>query len=198
MATYAAIAATSEAIIGLLRRARPKEEFTKSAFEVYQGNDFEAPMNEGISLYLYRVTVNASRRSLPPTVTPEGRRMRPPIPLDLHYLLSAWGQSYDTQHRLIGWAIRELENTPVIPAGVLNSTGPEADVFRPDETVELVCDPLALADMINLWETLKPKSNRPLSVNYVARMIAIESRLELYEYAPVQTRQFDYGKGPKS
>lgn len=198
MATYAAIAATSEAIVGLLRRARPKDEFTKAAFEVYQGNDFEAPMNEGLSLYLYRVTVNVSRRNLPPTVTPQGRRMRPPIPLDLHYLLSAWGQSYDTQHRLIGWAIRELENTPVIPAGVLNSTGPEADVFRPEETVEIICDPLPLGDMINLWETLKPKSNRPLSVNYVARMVAIESRVEIQEYAPVQTREFDYGKGPKS
>lgn len=198
MATYAAIAATSEAIVGLLRRARPKDEFTKAAFEVYQGNDFESPMNEGISLYLYRVTVNASRRNMPPTVTPEGRRMRPPIPLDLHYLLSAWGQSYDTQHRLIGWAMREIENTPVIPAGVLNSTGPDADVFRPEETVEIICDPLPLADMINLWETLKPKSNRPLSVNYVARMVAIESRVEIHEYAPVQTRGFDYGKGPKS
>lgn len=198
MATYAAIAATSEAIVGLLRRARPKDEFTKAAFEVYQGNDFESPMNEGISLYLYRVSVNLSRRNLPPTVTPEGRRMRPPIPLDLHYLLSAWGQSYDTQHRLIGWAIREIENTPVIPAGVLNSTGPESDVFRPEETVEIICDPLPLPDMINLWETLKPKSNRPLSVNYVARMVAIESRVEMHEYAPVQAREFDYGKGPKS
>lgn len=198
MATYAAIQATSEAIIGLLRRARPKDEFTKSAFEVYQGNDFESPMNEGISIYLYRVTINASRRNLPPTMTPDGRRMRPPLPLDLHYLLSAWGQAYDTQHRLIAWAIRELENVPVIPAGVLNSTGPEANVFRPEETVELICDPLPLSDMINLWETLKPKSNRPLSVNYVARMVAIESRVEMHEYAPVQTRQFDYGKGPKS
>ena len=94
--------------------------------------------------------------------------------------------------------MRELENTPIIPAGVLNSTGPENDVFRAEETVELICDPLPLADMINLWETLKPKSNRPLSVNYVARMVAVESRVELHEYAPVQTRAFDYGKGPQS
>ena len=176
MATYAAIAATSEAIIGLLRRARPKDEFTKAAFEVYQGDNFESPMNEGISLYLYRVTISATRRNLPPTVTTDGRRLRPPLPLDLHYLLSAWGQAYDTQHRLLGWAMRELENTPIIPAGVLNSTGPENDVFRAEETVELICDPLPLADMLSLWETLKPKSNRPLLVNYVARMVAVEVR----------------------
>jgi hypothetical protein len=195
LATYAAIAATSEAIIGLLRRARPKDEFTKAAFEVYQGDNFEAPMDEGLSLYLYRVAVNAARRSLPPTVGPDGKRYRSPIPLDLYYLLSAWGKSYDTQQRLFGWAIRELENTPVIPAGVLNSAGPEGNIFRPEETVELLCDPLPLADLINLWEALKPKSNRPLSVNYVARMIAVESQVELHEYAPVQTRVYDYGKG---
>ena len=84
MATYAAIAATSEAIIGLLRRARPKDEFTKAEFVVYQGDNFESPMNEGISLYLYRVTISAARRNLPPTVTTDGRRLRPPLPLDLH------------------------------------------------------------------------------------------------------------------
>jgi hypothetical protein len=196
LATYAAIAATSEAIIGLLRRARPKDEFTKAAFEVYQGDNFETPMDEGISLYLYRVTVNAARRNLPPTVGADGRRYRPPIPLDLYYLLSAWGKAFDTQHRLLGWAIRELENTPVIPSGVLNSTGPERDIFRPEETIELICDPLPLADMINLWDALKPKSSRPLSLNYVARMVAIESQVALQEYEPVQTRAFDYGKGP--
>jgi len=195
LATYAAIAATSEAIIGLLRRARPKDEFTKAAFEVYQGDNFESPMDEGISLYLYRVTVNAARRNLPPTVGPDGRRYRPPLPLDLYYLLSAWGKAFDTQHRLLGWAIRELENTPVIPSGVLNSTGPERDIFRPEETIELICDPLPLADMINLWDALKPKSSRPLSLNYVARMVAIESQVALHEYEPVQTRAFDYGKG---
>lgn len=195
MATYAAIAATSEAIISLLRRARPKDEFTKAAFEVYQGDNFESPMDEGISLYLYRVTINTARRSLPPTIGPDGKRHRPPIPLDLYYLLSAWGKAYNTQHRLLGWAIRELEDMPVIPSGVLNSTGPEDNIFRPEETVELLCDPLPLADMINLWETLKPKSSRPLSVNYVARMVAVESRVELHEYAPVQTRDYEYGKG---
>lgn len=198
MATYAAIAATCEAIIGLLRRARPKEEFTKAAFEVYLGDNFESPMDEGLSLYLYRVTVSNARRNLPPTTAPDGRRFRPPLPLDLHFLLSAWGKAPDTQHRLLAWAMRQLENTPILPAGLLNSTGPEADVFRPDETVELICEPLPLADMINLWEALKPKSNRPLSVNYVARMICIESQVELHEYAPVQARQFDYGKGPKT
>ena len=188
MAKSQAIAATGQAILGLLADAAPKPEFATARFELYQVGDFEPVLDEGISLYLYRVAVNTSCRNLAPTVA-DGKYFRPPIPLDLHYMLSAWAKTAVKQQRLLGWAIRTLADTPILHAGVLNQYGPENDVFRPSEGVELILDQLTLQDLNNLWSATK--ISPPLSVNYVARMLAIESTLELVAAPVVQTREFN-------
>jgi hypothetical protein len=192
VATFQGIAATGQAILGLLADACPKPEFAAARFELYQVNNFRSPMEEGISLYLYRVALSTARRNLPPTIGPNGKRYRPPIPLDLHYMLSVWARTPVLQQRLLGCAVRTLEDVPILPAGMLNHYGPETDIFRPNETVELIFDQLTLQDFNNLWTAIKV--DPPLSVNYVARMIGIESSIELTEAEPVQTRVFDAGK----
>jgi hypothetical protein len=192
VATFQAIAATGQAILGLLADACPKPEFAAARFELYQVNNFQLAMEEGISLYLYRIAVNTTRRNLPPSIGPDGKRYRPPIPLDLHYMVSAWAKTPIKQQRLLGWTIRMLEDVPILPSGMLNHYGPETEIFRSNETVELILDQLTLQDFNNLWSATKV--NPPLSVNYVARMILIESTLEMVEAAPVQTRVFDAGK----
>ena len=192
MATFQAIAATGQAVLGLLADACPKPEFAAARFELYQVSNFTLPMDEGISVYLYRVSVNPMRRNSPPIIGRSGKRCRPPIPLDLHYMVSAWAKTAVKQQRLLGWAIRTLEDFPILPAGLLNHYGPETDIFLPNETVELVFDQLNLQDFNNLWTATK--ANPPLSVNYIARMIGIESTLEMVEAEPVQVRTFEAGK----
>ena len=152
-------------------------------------------MSIGVSLYLYRIQMNTSRRNLPPVVAPDGRRYRPPLPIDLSYLMTAWGQTAEVQQRLLGWAMRELENTPILPSNLLNHYVQEIDTFHPDETVELICDTISLQDMNTLWDGFKAnKTNQHLSVTYIARMLLIESDVEMGEYPPVQTRVLDVGK----
>jgi hypothetical protein len=191
MATFQAIAATGQAMLGLLADGCPKPEFANSQFELYQLSNFQSPMEEGISLYLYRVAVTGARRNLPPSLGPDGRRYRPPVPLDLHYVVSAWARSAVKQQRLLGWTIRMFEDVPILPTGLLNHYGPESEIFKPGETVELLLDTLTLQDWNNLWSPTK--SSPPLSVGYVARMIGIESSLPLAEFAEVQTREFTTG-----
>jgi len=178
-------------MLGLLADGCPKPEFANSQFELYQLSNFQSPMEEGISLYLYRVGVSGARRNLPPTVGPDGRRYRPPIPLDLYYVVSAWARSAVKQQRLLGWTIRMFEDVPIIPTGLLNHYGPEPEIFKPGETVEVLLDTLTLQDWNNLWSTTK--SSPPLSVGYVARMIGIESAQALEEFAEVQTREYKTG-----
>lgn len=192
MATYPAIAATGLGIIGLLKDASAGTEFADLSFELYQTGDFNSatPITEGLTLYLYRLAVNTARRNMPPTVAPDGRRFRPPLPVDLFFLLSPWAKTAVRQLRILGWAMRELQNMPVLPAGLLNHYGPEHDTFRPTEAVELICEPLSLQDMSFIQEPIK--SVQPLSVTYVARMVLIESRVPLVEAGPVQVREFDY------
>jgi len=194
VATYHAIAATGQAIIQLLTEAWPRDEFPKAKFELYQFNAEEKQLEEGILLHLYRVSVNAARRNTPPTFGRDGRASGPLLPLELYYLLIPFGTTPDTQQRLLGWAMRVLEDTPVLPSGMLNYPGPETDTFRPNETVELVFDPISLQDMSNIWDIVKPKAQ--LCVPYMARIVEIESQVPLTEARPVQTRVFDSVKRP--
>lgn len=191
MAQYQAIATIGQAIIRLLKISRP-EGFDAARFELYQVNNFINPMDEGISLYLYRIGLNAARRNLPVRTGLDGRRYRPPLPVDLHYLLTAWGKSPERQLRLLGWAMRLIEDTPLLSSGLLNDIGPEPEIFLPNETVELVLDPLSLQDMYSIWSIMKV-SPQP-TASYIARAVALDSMITLTEAAPVQTRAFDYSE----
>jgi hypothetical protein len=190
MASYPAIAATSQAIIGLLEGAAPGTEFAGTTFAHYGADDLNDPMSEGVSLWLYGVAVNTTRRSLPPRVDPDGTRYRPSLPLDLHYLLVAWGQPL-RQQRLLGWTARTIQDTPILPAGLLNHFGPDRDVFGPDEAVELVWESLSHQELYDIWEVAKTHAQPAIS--YVARMIEIDSTIPLDEFPLVQTRELDYG-----
>jgi hypothetical protein len=186
VATANAIAATGQAILALIAGAVPRDEFPSAQFELYQAKDFQTPIEEGISLYLYRITLAGEIRNYPPRVAPDGRRYRQPLPINLHYLLSAWARDAVKQQRLLGWAMRTLEDTPILPAGLLNQGGPEGTTFRPDETVDLTMETISIYDMGAIWDVAKP--NTQPSVCYIARMIGVESQLVITTAPLVQTR----------
>jgi hypothetical protein len=190
MARYPAIAGTSQAILDLLRGAAEDTEFAGVDFAHYHASNLEKPMSEGVSLWLYRISVNAAR-NLPPRIDPDGTRHAPALPLDLHYLLTAWAADPIQEQRLFAWAVRTIEDTPLLPAGVLNRPLSEPDVFRPQESVELAWQALPLSEFLDLWEGMRTKM-RP-SASYLARIVGIESTTEFDGYPDVQTRELVYG-----
>ncbi len=196
MAHTNAIAVTSRAILGLLEDAVPRETFPNARFQIVQASDLEAgvrPVAEGATLYLYRVAFSSNRRTLPPRTDALGRRFRSPIPVDLHYLLTAWSSDAQQQQRLLGWAIRTLANTPVIPSGYLNrfATG-GADVFSGPEAVELIGDQISLQDLDNIWDVARNRQQP--SAAYLIRQLALDSELSLNEFPPAQTRVLAMGQ----
>jgi hypothetical protein len=94
------------------------------------------------------------------------------------------------QQRLLGWSMRVLHDTPVLPATLINAH--TSDAFDDKESVELTLDQLGLQDWLALWDKLKPKM--PTSVCYIARLVALESSSEMTEAEPVQTRIFDLAR----
>ena len=191
MAKAQAIAVTGQTILGLLADNIPKSEFANARFELYQPANFStAPMEEGISLFLYRVEINAALRNFPAKTGLDGITRRPPLPLDLYYLLTVWAKDAVKQQRILGWAMRTLEDAPILSAGRLNHFGTETDVFQPNETVEVIFHSLSLQDMSNLWSAFK--ISVPSSVGYIARIIGIDSTISAAESAPVQTRELDF------
>ena len=134
MANYRAIAATSAALAGLMRDRYPRDEFGAGLdVQLYQTRDFESPMQDGFSVFLYRVAVNGAMRNLTLRRSADGRRFRPSLPLDLHYMITPWAQDVERQHRMLGWVMRMMEDTGVLSAGHLNHYLAETDTFAPHE-----------------------------------------------------------------
>ncbi len=188
-----AVAVIGQTVLGLLADNIPKTEFTNARFELYQPANFQSPMEEGISLFLYRIEINAALRNIPNRTGLDGISRRAPLPLDLYYLLTVWAKDAIKQQRILGWAMRTLEDAPILSAGRLNHFGTETDVFHPHETIEIIYQTLSLQDLSNIWSAFKV--SLPLSVAYVARVVGIDSTIPAGEdAAPVQTRELDFTK----
>ncbi len=190
MAHFTAVAVVSRALVGLLEDAIPRERFPNARCQLVQGSEFEGnvrPVTEGVTVYLYRVAFSTVRRSLPPRTDRLGQRFRPPTPVDLSYLVTAWSADAQQQQRLLGWAIRTLADSPVLPAGYLNrfAAGSE-DVFAESESVEVIGEVLSLQDLDNIWDVAR--SRQQPSAAYVVRQLPLDSEIALREHPAVQTR----------
>lgn len=190
MADYRGIEAVSNAIVHLLRVTYQSSDFgNELQFQVYVHENFTQPMSAGISVFLYRVVPNGMHRIPAGRTGPGGRRFETRLPLDLHYLLTVWARDASLEHRVMGWMMRTIEDTPILPFGLIESVSP--GIFQPDEAVDLVLGELPNEDLFRIWDTLG-QSNYHLSVPYVARNVRIESRRRLTEGEPVQERQLDW------
>ena len=192
MASYRAIAGVCNAVIELLRSSYDDDFNNELEFKVYLARDFADPSyTTGVSLFLYRVFPNSNPRSPAGRLSPEGQRYKTQLPLDLHFVLTAWASDASLQHTLIGWMMRVLEDNPVLPSALLSAVAP--NVFRPDETIEISLGELSNDDMLTVWENLVPNAYQ-LSIPYVARGVRIESRQVISGGRAVQERGFEYQK----
>jgi hypothetical protein len=191
MATSSAIAASCEAIVRLLRSSYNPADFSDAPldFQVYVPEDFLNPMDEGVSLFLYRIYPDGTYRTPPGRIQPDGKRGRTKLPLELHFLLTAWAKKASLQHEIAGWAMRTLEDNPVLYPSLLNAYRP--DVFFPEETVEVALAQASVEDMFHIWDVLINVVYQ-LSVPYVARVVQIESTLAIAQGGPVNQRVSEF------
>jgi hypothetical protein len=163
VASHAAIAAITGAVVALLEAAATDAQLAGIRCSAYRGGDLAAPMDSGVSVYLHRVDLDTTARNAPgPGAGPATAR----VALGLHYLLTAWDPDPARQQRILGWAISALQATPVLTAGFLNADG--EPIFDDSETVTLTWEKVAASELAAIW-TVAPASQQP-SVAFVARL----------------------------
>jgi hypothetical protein len=188
LATHHAAVAIGETLARLLEGAalESSETFQHASFAFVR--DLRSPPAQGATVYLYRVIVSASRHNFQARTNPQGQQFRRPLPIDFHYLVTAWGKDAREQGALLVWVMRQIENLGTLPAAVLNHHyGTTAAPFHEDEAVQITFEPLSLQDHVNVWEVAKP--NLQTSAAYSARAIPIETTETESRHGPVQTRE---------
>jgi len=175
VADFRAIRAVGEAIMGLLESSYRPADFNGivADFRMFTSRDItNNTITNGASLFMYRLYCNGVYRIPPGRIAADGRRTDSKLPLELHFLITVWGGEASYQYELAGWILRILEDTPILPSAILNSTTP--NVFRADETVDVTHAELKTEDLFRIWDVLGVNAYQ-LSMPYVARVVQIES-----------------------
>src|SRR6516165_8661391 len=71
-----------------------------------------------LNLFMYYVSVNRDLRNLDlPAADSQGNRLsNPPLALNLHYLISAYGSTQFDPEILLAWAMKVFHDTPNVPS----------------------------------------------------------------------------------
>ena len=151
------------------------------------------------NLYLYQVTPNAAWRNADlPTRNPAGHLVdRPQVALDLHYLISFYGDENKLEpQRLLGSVVSTLNARPVLSRQMIRDTiaNPSFDFLARSnlaEEVELVKfmpAALTLEELSKLWSVFF-QTPYTLSVAYQGTVVLIESEESHQVALPVRERK---------
>lgn len=193
MADYRAIASVCEAVADLLRNNYRKDYFDHELkhelqFQVYTRDDFATAMEAGVSVFLYRIYHSGVNRLPPGARGPYGEPKKPQLPVDLHFLLTAWGRAASLQNTIAGWMMRVMEDNPVLQPGLLNH---KWSAFSHNETVEISLAKVSTEDIFRIWDTLI-QDKYQLSVPYFARDVRIDSKLDKKVGSTIHDREFQF------
>lgn len=122
-----------------------------------------------LAVFLYRVDFNKTMRAAWSAVASANGESH--LPLDLHYLMIAFGENADHEHRIIGRTLQCLENRPIL-------TGPMLDPITnwgANESIQVCLEDLSTEDVMRTFDSLP--LDYKLSIPYVARIAVISDRL---------------------
>ena len=158
-----------------------------------------------LNLFLHQVTPNPGwrNRGLPSRNSAGERMTNPPLALDLHYLLTAYGKEDFQAEILLGYAMHLLHERPVLDRPAIRralSPGPlDASILPPAfqalsasdladqvESVKIIPETMNTEEMSKLWSALQAHY-RP-SAAYRVSVVLIEAVEPTHRPLPVMSR----------
>jgi uncharacterized protein DUF4255 len=125
-----------------------------------------------LSFFLYQIIENPHLKNEGMLETDAGLLRYPPLALNLHYLLTAYASSRETEHQILGRAMQILHDNAILRGSLLQ--GSLASTF---EEVLVAINALTLDDTNKLWSLFSSKPYR-LSVSYRLSTVLIDSTRE--------------------
>jgi hypothetical protein len=145
-----------------------------------------------LNLFLHQVTYNTGWRNVElPSRNPRGDRVAsPPLALDLHYLLTAYGPRTLQCEVLLGYGMQLLHEAPVLGRGEIETRLPAAlapsNLGRQIEQIRVTPAVMSTEEMSKLWSALQARY-RPSSAYHVS-VVLIEAPVEGGAALPVLER----------
>lgn len=154
-----------------------------------------ANTNNQLNLFLYMVARNPAWSNSPmPGQVRNGEIGYPPLPLNLYYLMTAFGRDDDVVqpfgHELLGKAMSVLHDHMILsPADIVSATQtllPDSDLASQVERIRITFHPLSIDELSKLWTGFSMQYR--LSAAYEVDVALIESTRATQAGLPVLTR----------
>ncbi len=174
MATSAGIAAVAKSVERLLKLRFAEDEpttgSTPTRVDLVTVDKLKASDLPALTIYFYRVDVN---RTMRPGWSAVGHHDGVGhLPLDLHFLLTAWALDAEDELRIIGRAMELLEATPILTGPLLHSLN--TNLWGAGESIQLLVDEVPAETVLRVFD-LWPVKHK-LSVSYLARVMRLDTR----------------------
>jgi hypothetical protein len=194
MSNVLAIAATTRTLRNLLLAQMPTLDAELSDLEVtLQPPDVA---RKGISkaqlnLFLYQVVANAAWRNLDlPGQVRAGETAPPPLALNLHYVITAWGRGESDidalSHRVLAAAMSTLHDRGVLDGNDIRNALADNDLANQIERVRVTPLPQSVDELSRLWTAFQ--TNYRTSAAYEAAVVLIDSQAAARAPLPVLRR----------
>jgi hypothetical protein len=177
MADYTVIADVGETIASVLRGEMVGAPVVGDLIDNNSRISLESPFdlsdNDSVrlSIYLYRIAEDASTKNQFP-VSGNGTRLRkPPLTLDLFYLVTPLVGSPHEQHIVLGKVMQVLYDRAIME-------GPDlaGSLLGSAEQLRIILNPVTLEETTRVWQALEMSYR--LSICYLARVALVDSRRE--------------------
>ena len=180
MSNFLAIATVTEALKQMLDTTVGRDVPGANAMAVRPAESGD----KGVNIYLYQVSPNSSWRNedLPTRRDDSSIAQRPRAALDLHYLLTFYGEEAHLEpQRLLGSVVSTLHAQPVLTRQRIRDAISNAeneflngsDLAEEIELVKFTPIPLSLEELYNLWSGFF-QTSYSLSVAYQASVVFVE------------------------
>jgi hypothetical protein len=140
----------------------------------------------GISLWLYRFTRNASVLNQPP-VRVDDELIRQPLPVDLAYLIAPVTATPENEQALLGRVLQVFTDQPVLRGPDLRD-----DLAGEPAELRLTLETLTLEELTRVWQSLGEPYQ--LSASYKVEVVRLDSRRPAVRAPAVRSRTARHGQ----
>lgn len=189
MSNSLAVATVTSALLQLLNQA--VKAFPGGARVTVRPPDkarLAPPINQ-LNVFLYHTTLDPAWRNQDmPTIRP-GETGFPPLPLILHYVITAYGEGDEDDikaHQLLGRAMSVLHDHPILGPDEFTDLVTGTDLQNQVERVRVTAQVLTVDDMYKLWTAFQTQYR--ISAAYEVSVVLIDSTQPNRTPLPVLTR----------
>ncbi|WP_299486258.1 DUF4255 domain-containing protein [Acaryochloris sp. IP29b_bin.137] len=145
-----------------------------------------------VNLYLYHTAINMGWKNLPKPARPKGTTEKPPLGLDLFYLVTVYGEkeSEAKSHRLLGRVMSILHDHSTLKAAEIEAATvmelPESDLHKQTEQIVITPQALTHEEMSQVWRGFQAQYRASLA--YQVSVVLIDSQRPMDLALPVLPR----------